>query len=737
MPAIPHVVRRGAFYYWRRRLPSALAESRNSATLILGLGASNPRRARYLAGQISALADRCFFPAAMTSRLSQQQIQKVFRVVFTQHLDKLEAVTARERAEDDFDPEKSRRSERVMGHVYRLLETRGRAAVVDERAAAQMAAQGIAQDEIAEIAFMLDLMQRQNVAAEKKERLATLVEEVGGEPNPMNLALAQETVYRAFAEANFQSERRHDGVRVEIEKTIADILKDHAKAPRDSVDHAETRLVVAPLASSPIVVHREAAAETAEGARTEHAAPLAASAPPPPADPAPVLTPTPSPAKVARTKPLTLDEHPFVVLAEGVIKKNTDAKAWDTKTQRQVRQISRLFARLLLEQGVVEFEDIHQKHLGDLDDLFGAVAKSYGRSPRDNFRTLDQLRAIGAAKPPSERGLVAGTVNRHFSFLGQILAHIRSRGHKLDRDIDMTLMRRKSTERGRAKRGLLTKADAAAIFRLAFFTGCAGWKDDEVLIPGPHVFHRALYFATLMLHYTGARREEICGLSVHDVASVDAVIDGEIQRLHYIKIGTSEIRRIKNLYSERSVVLHPELIRLGFLDYVAAVRALGYEMVFPDLKSPTSSSPLGDRLYDELIDGLHQAIPDAKERKKVIHSMRKSFGNSLKQEGIHSEIRSDIMGHSGATPTEEIYCDAIALADMLPSIMKIPIVTTHLQPQPIRLLPWVETKLPPPFSRKRKEADGAGPGRRRTRKIKGELDRCCRVARRNFTPGRS
>ncbi len=82
------------------------------------------------------------------------------------------------------------------------------------------------------------------------------------------------------------------------------------------------------------------------------------------------------------------------------------------------------------------------------------------------------------------------------------------------------------------------------------------------------------------------------------------------------------------------------------------------------------------------------------------------------------------MGHSGATPTEEIYCDAIALADMLPTIMKIPIVTAHLQPQPIRLLPWVEAKLPPPFSRKRRGTEGAGVGRRRTRKIKGEPDRC-------------
>lgn len=170
----------------------------------------------------------------------------MFRIVFTRRLDKPEAVAARERAEDDFDPEKSRRSERVMGHVYRLLETRGRAAAVDERAAAQMAAQGMTPDEIAETALMLDLMQRQNVAAEKKERLATLVEEVGGAPNPMNLALAQETVCRAFAEANFQSERRRDGARVEIEKTIADILESRAKAPVDAIDRAETTPVAAP-----------------------------------------------------------------------------------------------------------------------------------------------------------------------------------------------------------------------------------------------------------------------------------------------------------------------------------------------------------------------------------------------------------------------------------------------------------------------------------------------------------
>jgi hypothetical protein len=81
MPAIPHVVRRGAVFYWRRRIPAALAESRKSATLLLGLRTSDPRRARFLAGQITALVDLHFLPAAMNDRLTQSQLQTIFREV--------------------------------------------------------------------------------------------------------------------------------------------------------------------------------------------------------------------------------------------------------------------------------------------------------------------------------------------------------------------------------------------------------------------------------------------------------------------------------------------------------------------------------------------------------------------------------------------------------------------------------------------------------------------------------
>jgi hypothetical protein len=77
----------------------------------------------------------------------------------------------------------------------------------------------------------------------------------------------------------------------------------------------------------------------------------------------------------------------------------------------------------------------------------------------------------------------------------------------------------------------------------------------------------------------------------------DVIVDnGDIPYLHIAK---NERRRIKNAQSQRNIPLHPEVIRLNFLAYVKEIKALGYKLLFPDLFSPTSSSPLGDRFYKQ------------------------------------------------------------------------------------------------------------------------------------------
>jgi hypothetical protein len=54
----------------------------------------------------------------------------------------------------------------------------------------------------------------------------------------------------------------------------------------------------------------------------------------------------------------------------------------------------------------------------------------------------------------------------------------------------------------------------------------------------------------------------------------DDVIEGNGEH-PYLHIAKNKFRRIKNGQSKRNIVIHPELIRLGFLRYVALIRSLG------------------------------------------------------------------------------------------------------------------------------------------------------------------
>ncbi|WP_342710222.1 hypothetical protein AAFG13_38665 [Bradyrhizobium sp. B124] len=132
---------------------------------------------------------------------------------------------------------------------------------------------------------------------------------------------------------------------------------------------------------------------------------------------------------------------------------------------------------------------------------------------------------------------------------------------------------------------------AAAIFGTPPFHSCAGW--NALAEPGPdglnQIFHCALYFVPILIYYTRCRREELCGLMVDDV-----ILDnGEIPYLHIEK---NERRRIKIPQSQRNAPLHAEVLRLNLAAYVEAIKVLGYKLLFPDLYSPSSASPLGDRI---------------------------------------------------------------------------------------------------------------------------------------------
>jgi integrase len=193
----------------------------------------------------------------------------------------------------------------------------------------------------------------------------------------------------------------------------------------------------------------------------------------------------------------------------------------------------------------------------------------------------------------------------------------------------------------------------------------------------------------ILIYYTGCRREELCGAFVADV-----ILDHG--SLPYIHIAKNEQRRIKNPQSQRNIPLHPELIRLGFVDYVKVIKRLGYTLLFPDLFSPTSSSPLGDRFYKELKPILTAA--GVTEAGLGSHAVRHLTGAQLKKRLVTEEDRADLLGHGGGSETSERYCEPHELETLLKFLKQLPIVTAKLEPAPINLLPWVVEKKVAPFS---------------------------------------
>jgi hypothetical protein len=89
----PHLWRRGAMYYWRRRLPTALATCQKRPHVFVSLGMREPHIARALAVQL----DAAFGAIVMTldpTFLSKTQLNGMLRAVFAHHSEKLDRVAA-------------------------------------------------------------------------------------------------------------------------------------------------------------------------------------------------------------------------------------------------------------------------------------------------------------------------------------------------------------------------------------------------------------------------------------------------------------------------------------------------------------------------------------------------------------------------------------------------------------------------------------------------------------------
>lgn len=140
----------------------------------------------------------------------------------------------------------------------------------------------------------------------------------------------------------------------------------------------------------------------------------------------------------------------------------------------------------------------------------------------------------------------------------------------------------------------------------------------------------------IIAYLSGMRVEEICQLRAVDIQQIDGV---------WVFRVTPEAGNLKTASSERLVPLHPWLIERGLLRYLDELTS---ERLWPEFKQ--------DR-FGKFSMSFTKWFGRAKRRagihdpKLTFHSLRHTFVNELKQQGVEESVIAQLVGHTNGSIT--------------------------------------------------------------------------------------
>ena len=337
--------------------------------------------------------------------------------------------------------------------------------------------------------------------------------------------------------------------------------------------------------------------------------------------------------------------------------------------RNHARATLEVFADFLRMEEVEFVHEVDQSLIADFMQLLNQLPTHYRRSSALRNLPLVELIARTRNDTDCKRGLDPKTLRRHVGDLGQFWAYLKGQGRAV-RPIDFVSVKPPKPRRLPSEDAQKWQhAQLERFLRTPIFTGCLA--ADRRGEPGPHVIRDGAFFVPLMALLMGLRREEAAGLETDAVSFVG--------RTPVVHVRENVVRDVKTLKSSRTIPIHRELVRLGLLR-LASLRRKGREpLLFPELTSSPSVA-MGDRVYDVLVDAAGPVSSDVGSAliPRPIHGLRHWCNSAMKDGGVASEIRDDILGKRGLKETEDRYARPARLEHMQAGLHASECMTGHI-----------------------------------------------------------
>src|SRR5690554_195856 len=286
-----------------------------------------------------------------------------------------------------------------------------------------------------------------------------------------------------------------------------------------------------------------------------------------------------------------------------------------------------------------------------IDRLTGQVALDQKGKPKEApiYKPMDEILEI-ARSSAGTRLQTARTINNEFTTIATFLRAMERNG---------------LIENGLADYLISCKLEVDGDSTVVPFS-----KEDLKLLFNNETYRKGLLFDKPHRHwlplislYHGNRIGEMAMLYVDDLRPVTVEANGQTQTIWVFVIQRNEERKQvrKNKQSARIVPVHQTLIDLGLIEYRQQLIDSGVQQLFPAEK-PSSGNNWGNNTsawfnnshdgntthgkgYVEWCGVQKEVTIDGVTKRKVFHSLRKTWSTQAKRQNMDPDMRREITGH--------------------------------------------------------------------------------------------
>lgn len=326
---------------------------------------------------------------------------------------------------------------------------------------------------------------------------------------------------------------------------------------------------------------------------------------------------------VATDKPLqsASEEKPVgMMLTELIaehIKEAQQAESWTEKTFAENDSIYKVFLEVM---GDREIPTITHKDLIRFRDILVKLPANRGKNPKLNAKTIAQIMEMKDIESMS-----VSTVNKYLIRVSSLFKWAAKHSYiSVNYAEGLTLPKSKRADQ---EREAYSEADIKKLL--------TNLKHDPK--------NPERYWIPLIALYQGMRLEEICQLHLTDII--------EQEDIPCFNISEGGDKKVKTLSSRRIIPIHPTLISLGLLEYVAELKKDNKVRLWENLtKGRDGFSHKFGKWYQKFNRDHVTTNP-----KLVFHSFRHNLANTLKQKGVQEITIAEIVGHTTDSMTMSRY----------------------------------------------------------------------------------